>query len=118
MNIDNNIFGYKKQEKTTMKDFIQPSKQYSLEMKTISDKIDKKIEEIEKQQKIFMDAFNEIKGQANKGMSMDDIKKDWERKKQELEDKENENDIIDIFSKKLKALKNSLKSNDDDGGFL
>ncbi len=110
----NENFGYIKAENPKMKDFIEPTKKYAEEVKDISDKIRQETENMMKDLKVFNDAFNEVKEKHGQGMSMKQIGDSYKRAKEQQEIKGIEEDILDIFSKKLKSLKQNLQI--DDGG--
>lgn len=109
MNTSNSNFGFEKKEKQSIKDFINPTKQYAAEVKVISDKIKQETDSMILDLKVFQDAFNEIKDKHKEGMKMQEISDSYKKEKEQAEIKGIEDDILDIFSKKLKSLKQSLK---------
>lgn len=96
-------------EKKRIKDYIEPTKKYSIEVKEISDKIDKELNNISLDLKTFESALSEIKEKHKEGMNMQQISDSYQKEKEQKEIKGIEDDILDIFSKKLKSLKQSLK---------
>lgn len=96
-------------QKKRMKDYIEPTKKYSNEVKVVSDKIDKELDDILLDLKTFENALSEIKEKHREGMNMQQISDSYQKEKEQKEIKGIEDDILDIFSKKLKSLKQSLK---------
>lgn len=107
-----NYFGYNKKpkEETSIKDFIEPTKRYSEEVLEISNDIAKETDQIAREIKAFKDAFQEIKEKHNDGMSMEQIRDSYVIEQQQQEVNDIEDEILDLFSKKLKSLKQNLKA--------
>lgn len=105
-----NNFGYEKKEVSSIKDFIESTKQYSEEVKIISKKISTEVENMEREMKAFNDAYSEIKSKHNEGLSMSQIKDSYVREQEQSEITEIEDEILDLFSKKLKSLKQNLNT--------
>lgn len=103
-------FGYIKQDIPKMKDFIKPTKQYSEEVKEISRKIELKTSEISRELEAFKQAFGDVAGKQEDGMSMNQIKDSYVREKEQAEMDEIGDEILDLFSKKLKSLKQQIAS--------
>ena len=96
-------------DKKKFSDYIEPTKQYAEDIKIASEKIDKEIDNILLDLKTFENALSEIKEKHREGMNMQQISDSYQKEKEQKEIKGIEDDILDIFSKKLKSLKQSLK---------
>lgn len=111
---ENDNFGYIKKEKPQMKDFIKPSENYKNQVLLISNNINRELTIIENDFKAFKSATKEIFDKVNEGMFNRQIQESYRLEKEKANMIEIEDDILDIFSKKLKSLKQNLQT---DGEF-
>ena len=94
-----------------LEQFVVPTKKMAIEFKTLSDKIDKELKEMELENKAFFDSYEEIVGFHKKGMSMEDITNSYEQEKIRKEHEHEKNDVLEMFKNKLQSLKAALSVN-------